>query len=155
MSAPNMSARASNGRSRVLVVEADLAALFMLRHFFAFAGFDIDCAAGPNEGLRLLNRNRYAAVITDLDLLPGGCREGLYLAAHARHRFPSACVVLLTPSATALSEEDIQYAGVDICHRKPVDLGVLMAGVTRVLNRQPAAADLRDVPQAPGSTEGV
>jgi two-component system response regulator HydG len=156
MSAPSLSSGPSGARARILLVEADLTAMFVLRHVFALAGYDVDCAAGPGEGLRLLNRTRYAAVITDLDLLPGGCGEGLYLAAYARHQSPSACVVILTPCGTVLSDEDIQYSGVDICQRKPVDLGAVIAGVARVLGRQRIAApDVRDASRAPDGVEGL
>ena len=129
-------------RARLLVVEDDLTSVFALRHYFAFAGYDVDCAAGPSEGLRLLDRNDYDAVITDLHLLPGRHSDGMRVAAHARERNPRACVVMLTAHGSDLTETEARRCGVDIYRTKPVDLDGLIAGIATVLNgraRRPIA----------------
>ena len=123
-------------RARLLVVEDDLIAVFALRHFFAVAGYDVDCAAGPSEALRLLDQNHYQAVITDLHLLPGLHGEGLRVAAHARLRNPGACIVMITGAGTPGTEETARINGVDIYRTKPVELGEITACLNEVLGAE-------------------
>jgi DNA-binding response OmpR family regulator len=123
-------------RTRFLVVENDVTSVFALRQFFAAAGHDVDCAAGPIEGLRLLDRNSYEAIITDLHLAPGGLGEGMLIAAQARLRNPRACVVMLTANSSPLTEQEARECGVDVYHTKPVDLALLTTDIERVLRTQ-------------------
>lgn len=128
-----LSSESTTVRPRLLIVEDDLAAVFALRHFFAVAGYEVDCAGGPIEGLRLLDHHHYHAVITDLHLLPGRHSEGMRIAAHARTRNPAACVIMLTANGTPFTEEEAHRAGVDVYMTKPVELGELAGCVRTVL----------------------
>lgn len=128
-----LSSEPGNSRPRLLIVEDDLAAIFALRHFFAVAGYDVDCAAGPTEAFRLLDRNPYHAVITDLHLLPGRHSEGMRIAAHARRRNPHACVVMLTGNGSDLTEAEALRSGVDVFRTKPIELGHLASCVRSVM----------------------
>lgn len=120
-------------RPRLLVVEDDLTVVFALRHFFAVAGYEVDCAAGPAEAGRLLDHYGYDAVITDLHLLPGVQGEGLRVAAHARRRNPKACILMVTATAMPGMEEAARRSGVDVYRVKPVDLSELTACFAHVL----------------------
>lgn len=138
-------------RTRFLVVENDVTSVFALRQFFATAGYDVDCAAGPIEGLRLLDRNSYEAVITDLHLAPGSLGEGMLIAAQARLRNPRACVVMLTANSSPHTEREARDCGVDVYHTKPVELAVLTSDIERVLrehagNREHATLALSAAP---------
>ncbi len=156
MSVPLAPHGAPLSRARVLVVEDDLPAVFALRHFFALAGYDVDCAAGPIEGLRLLDRNSYDAVITDFHVAPGGHADGIRIATHARHRNPAACIVVLTGQWTAFGEAEARRCGVDIYDAVPVDLARLMAGVARVITERgaPGLPDPGSALPAVGNGEG-
>ena len=118
---------------RLLLVEDDLASVFALRQFFATSGYEVDCAAGPTEGLRLLERHSYDAVITDLHLRPGRQSEGMRIAAYARLRNPRACVAMLTASGSAEIEAEARRSGVNLYETKPVDLPSLTDSISRVL----------------------
>jgi DNA-binding response OmpR family regulator len=118
---------------RLLLVEDDLASVFALRQFFAMSGYDVDCAAGPHEGVRLLDRHHYDVVITDLHLMPGRQSEGLRVAAHARFRHPRSCVVMLTASGSPGVQAEAFHSGVDLYQTKPVDLATLTASIGQVL----------------------
>lgn len=133
----------STGRERLLLVEDDLTSVFALRHFFAFAGYDVDCAAGPSEGLRLLDRHQYDAIITDLHLMPERQGEGIAVAMHARLCNPHACVVLLTANGSGDTEAEARRCGVDIYQTKPVDLRDLRDGIARVLSHHRMAGIAR------------
>jgi DNA-binding response OmpR family regulator len=117
---------------RLLLVEDDLASIFALRQFFAISGYEVDCAAGPVEGLRLLNRYAYDAVITDLHLRPAES-DGMRIAGYARFRNPRACVVMLTANGSPEVEAEARRFGVDLYHVKPVDLARLSASIARVV----------------------
>jgi CheY-like chemotaxis protein len=117
----------------MLVVEDELPTVFALRSFFALAGYDVDCAAGPGDGLLLLEKHAYDAIITDLHLSPGRRSEGISIAARARQRNPRACVVMLTAYGSDSTEEEAARSGVNVYQTKPVELLRLMSDIERVL----------------------
>ncbi len=121
-------------RSRLLIVDDELGTVFALRSFFALAGYEVDCASRHDEGLLLLERNAYDAVITDLHLSPGRSSEGLTIAEQARRRNPSACVVMLTAYGSEATQEEAVRCGVDVYETKPVELPLLMRHIERVVN---------------------
>jgi DNA-binding response OmpR family regulator len=131
-------------RPRLLVVEDEISTIFALRSFFAPTGYDVDCAAGPTEGIRLLDQNAYEAVITDLHLTPARRGEGLSVAREARRRNPLACVVLLTAYGSESTEEDARRCGVDVYRTKPVELPRLTFDIERVRHSYQAAAPQAD-----------
>ena len=133
-------------RPRLLVVEDEISTVFALRCFFAPTGYDVDCAAGPTEGLRLLESNEYEAVITDLHLTPARRGEGMVIAREARARNPRACIVLLTAYGTDAVEEEARRVGVDVYRTKPVELPRLTFDIERVrhaYNAEVPEADVR------------
>jgi DNA-binding response OmpR family regulator len=120
-------------RTRILVVEDEMSTIFALRSFFALAGYDVDCSAGLRDGLQLLERRTYDAVITDLQLTPRRAAEGLTISACARQRNPEACIVMLTAFGSDGTERRARDAGVDIYLTKPVELPALRACIDNVL----------------------
>ncbi len=120
-------------RTRLLVVEDEISTVFALRSFFALDGYDVDCAAGPRDGLLLLDRRRYDAVITDLQLTPRRNAEGMTIAVRARERNPHACIVLLTAFGSEATERRARQAGVDLYFTKPVELPALRTSIDSVL----------------------
>jgi DNA-binding response OmpR family regulator len=121
------------GRTRLLIVEDELSTVFAVREFFAHAGYDVDCASGLTDAASLLDRHTYGAVITDLHLSPKRCSDGMMVAAFARLRNPSACIVMLTGYGTERSEQEAQRCGVDMYQNKPVELAQVSAFVDLVL----------------------
>lgn len=118
---------------RLLLVEDDLSSVFAVRQFFAMNGYEVDCAAGPTEAVRLLDRQSYDAIITDLHLQPARESDGMRVAAYARLRHPRACVAILTASGSPAVEAEARRFGVDLYETKPVDLASLTASISRVL----------------------
>ncbi len=127
-------------RVRLLIVEDEVSTVFAMREFFALAGYDVDCAAGPSEAGLLLERNRYEAVITDLHLTSNRRGEGMGVVSHARVRNPRACIVMLTGYGSEATEEEAQRCGVDMYQTKPVELARLDAFVDLVLRGEVDAA---------------
>jgi DNA-binding NarL/FixJ family response regulator len=120
-------------RIRLLLVEDELSTVFAMREFFAQAGYDVDCASGPNEATLLLDRHQYDAVITDLHLTVHRAGEGLRMAWQARRRNPKACIVMLTGFDDDTTEEEARRCGVDMYEAKPVELSHLSAFVDLAL----------------------
>jgi two-component system, NtrC family, response regulator HydG len=120
-------------RVRLLLVEDELSTVFAMREFFAQAGYDVDCASGPNEATLLLERHQYDAVITDLHLTVHRAGEGLRMAWQARRRNPQACIVMLTGFDDDTTEEEARRCGVDMYEAKPVELSHLSAFVDLAL----------------------
>jgi len=120
-------------RARLLVVENELSTVFALRSFFAYLGYEVDCAAGARDGLQLLDRNAYDAVITDLQLTPARGAEGFQVAELARQRNPAACVVMLTAYGSGSTEQRAARCGVDVYQTKPVALDLLRSSIDAVL----------------------
>jgi len=115
------------------VVEDEMSTVFALRSFFVLAGYDVDCSAGDHEGLQLLARRTYDAVITDLQLTPRRLGEGIGIAALARERNPGACIVLLTAFGSEATERRARQAGIDLYLTKPVELPALRAAIDNIL----------------------
>jgi DNA-binding response OmpR family regulator len=124
-------------RTRLLIVEDELSTVFALRSFFVLAGFDVDCASGLREGLLLLERHEYDAVITDLQLTPKRGGEGLIVATRARERNPRAGIVLLTAFGSDATERRARECGVDLYFTKPVELPALRANIDHLLVERP------------------
>jgi DNA-binding response OmpR family regulator len=120
-------------RARLLVVEDEISTVFALRSFFTLAGYEVDCAAGVIDGLHLLDRNRYDAVITDLQLTPARAGEGFDVAEEARRCNPAACIVMLTAYGSGATEQRARRCGVDVYQTKPVALAPLMNSIDTVL----------------------
>jgi DNA-binding response OmpR family regulator len=120
-------------RTRLLIVEDELSTVFALRSFFALAGYEVDCAAGPRDALMLLDRHEYDAIITDLQLTPRRDAEGFAVAERARERNPGACVVMLTAYGCDATEQRAKRCGVDLYHTKPIELPHLMARIDGTL----------------------
>ena len=121
----------NGGRIRLLVVENEVSTIFALRSFFALGGFEVDCALGRYDGLQLLERRAYDAVLTDLQLTPERSSEGFDIAEHARERNPRACIVLLTAYGSEGTEQRAARCGVDLYFTKPVSLPHLLDFVCR------------------------
>ena len=120
-------------RTRLLVVEDEMTTVFALRSFFALAGYDVDCSAGLRDGLLLLERRAYDAIITDLQLTPTRKAEGFTISACARARNPDACIVMLTAFGSQATERRAHDVGVDLYLTKPVELPALRAAIDNVL----------------------
>ncbi len=110
-----------------------MSTVLALRSFFAYAGYDVDCAGGVRDGLMFLNRHEYDAVITDLQLTPARASEGLRIAALARQRNPRACVVVLTAYGSEATQQEAERCGVDLYRTKPIELPRLAASIEAVL----------------------
>jgi DNA-binding response OmpR family regulator len=121
---------------RLLIVEDEISTVFAMREFFSYSGYRVDCAAGPNDAVTLLERNEYDVVITDLHLTPNRQSEGLTVVGCGRARSPQALIVMLTAFTSERTECEACGRGVDLYQTKPVGLADLAARIEAARQRK-------------------
>jgi len=111
---------------RILLVDKDDYLLEAHRRFFTKAGFHVDTVASQKDAIPMLLRNRYAAIVCDLQLSKiDGDRQGLELAAAARRLRPGAAFFLLTSDLSGEIARRARSSGVFLCISKPAPLTFL------------------------------
>lgn len=124
--------------ARILVVEDDESVSYPLRIFLEHSGFEVDLAADQARAEDLLQRERYAVVLTDLRLRGAQGREGLDLLARVRATSPGTRTILLTAhSGEGLGREGL-LGDTDLLIRKPQPLPAILADIRRLLGVPPA-----------------
>jgi len=91
---------------RILVIEDDPRMVELLRTGLAERGHSIATAATAEEGQRLVDRQKFDAIVLDIGL-PG--RSGYAVAEHLRERPNRPAILMLT----ALNREDQVVSGLD------------------------------------------
>ena len=129
-----------SGSGRALVVNDDFLFLDSLREVVVAAGFEVHCAAGPPEAMRLLERYRYDAVITAMGFAKAGADAGLSVVERARSRNPVSRVAVLVPTAADVCARLPEQASPDLWCVTPDDPAVLRDQVDMLLGRMRGAA---------------
>jgi two-component system response regulator PilR (NtrC family) len=117
---------------RILIVDDEQAVLATLRDYFIELKLEVDCASGLEEARSKLSRNRYAAVLTDIQLSRIGDTDGLALADFVTERFPETPLVVLTAYGSHRVEREARSRGASFFLHKPVrleDIGQIVVGL--------------------------
>ena len=117
---------------RILVVDDELAVLATLRDFFTELKLQVDCASGLAEARSKLSRNRYAAVVADIQLSKMGDTDGLDLTDFVFERCPETPLVMLTAYGSNRVEREARSKGASFFLHKPVrleDIGQIVVGL--------------------------
>ncbi|MCI5212063.1 MAG: DNA-binding response regulator, partial [Candidatus Electrothrix sp. ATG2] len=122
-------------KANILVVEDDMDIQQLVSYHLIRAGYNVSCADSGEQGLQLLTKEKFSAVILDL-MLPG--KNGMEVCASIREDSENQHVPVIM--LTALGEEDDIVAGLsggaDDYVTKPFSPKVLMARVKAVLRRE-------------------
>ena len=122
-------------KANILVVEDDMDIQQLVSYHLIRAGYNVSCADSGEQGLQLLEEEKFSAVILDL-MLPG--KNGMEVCASIREDNQNQQVPVIM--LTALGEEDDIVAGLsggaDDYVTKPFSPKVLMARVEAVLRRE-------------------
>ena len=127
---------------RVLVVDDHLHARQSIADVLRHAGHQVECLASAVEGLKLLERESFDVVITDLQM-PG--MSGLEFIHHLERRPHGAQVLMVTAHASVASAVDAMRHGAFDYIEKPFDVDQLEQLVARaiqhgrMLDRRPTA----------------
>lgn len=118
---------------RILIAEDDVNLGEALRGFLREKGHTVDLALNGGEALRLVQKNLYHLILTDL-VMPEA--DGLAVLRAARKRDPSTLVVIMTGHASLTSALKATQEGAYSYLRKPFNLQeieVAVANATRLL----------------------
>ncbi|MFW5733958.1 MAG: response regulator transcription factor, partial [Oceanidesulfovibrio sp.] len=122
----------ADAKTRILVVEDDMAILNGLLDLFVFHGYEAEGAEEGQLGLERAIEGGFDLVLLDV-MLPG--MDGFSICEALRKRRPSQAVLMLTAKG---SEEDVVRGlrtGADDYVTKPFAIGELLARVEALLRR--------------------
>lgn len=118
---------------RILIVDDEETVRAVLAKFVAKQGFQHDCAKSGDEALRLIERNDYDFVITDM-VMPG--TDGLELLQRLKALKKDVPVAIVTGFGTLdLAIEAVRCGAVDFVE-KPFDFERVSQLLSRVFERQ-------------------
>jgi DNA-binding response OmpR family regulator len=121
-------------RSRVLVVEDDPDASKLFEVILEDAGFEVTCASGGREALDALDRERPAAIVTDISM-PGG--TGLALLGSVRAREATKTIPVVVVSGTTDASWVVEQAGWTRYLTKPFARDDLVHALNELLSETP------------------
>jgi CheY-like chemotaxis protein len=98
-------------------------------------GYEFECVSSAEEGLAALGRGEYGAVLMDVSL-PGMDGKEATRRIRADRRLVGLPVLAVTAHAVRGEAESILASGVDGLVTKPIDEGVLMREIRRVLGAE-------------------
>ena len=104
------------------MVDDKAALCFAMREYFRLHDYAVDCAHDIDQAAAILNRNRYAVVIADLDLGGAYNLDGLKVIKMARERFPETHIIVLTAYGSAEIEKVARDYGASAFLNKPQPL---------------------------------
>lgn len=104
----------------MLVVDDEDSMDRMVRRFFEFQGFRVDCAREPEEAEALLSNYRYAIVISGLRLTEAHGSEGLRILAYAHEHCPWTRAVMLAEPGHADIEDEARSRGIHVLERNRI-----------------------------------
>ena len=134
-------------KSKILIVEDDLATRMGLQELLGSAGFDVASAADFLEGRRLLERDEPQLLIVDLRLAG---YNGLQLLMRGRMMNPDLQAVVVTGYADQIVQREAVHLRAEHLE-KPVDADRLLQVVDNALGRRPSPAPAGSG-AAPGSS---
>lgn len=115
---------------RILVVDDHLQARQSIADVLRHSGHQVECLASAVEGLKLLERESFDVVITDLQM-PG--MSGLEFIHHLERRPHGAQVLMVTAHASVASAVDAMRHGAFDYIEKPFDVDQLEQLVARAI----------------------
>ena len=133
-------AQPAPGRKRVLVVDDEASIREVLAEFLSLEGYETRTASNGQEALAVLDTWRPDAIILDL-MMP--VMDGWAFAKAAYRRLGPEGVPILVASASldlVRAASELRPHGVRASLAKPFDLDVLLAAITRLVERTTADA---------------
>jgi two-component system, NtrC family, nitrogen regulation response regulator GlnG len=124
----------------VLVVDDEAGIRDLVQQWLQRAGHLVSCVTGASQAARILGKQRFDLVITDI-LMPDG--DGFELIAMCRKSQPTASILAMSGGGKYLQSADClkvaRGLGAHATIMKPFDSGRLQAAMDDALTRKPTA----------------
>jgi CheY-like chemotaxis protein len=115
---------------RFLIIDDEKEIVNLLAEVLMEAGYLVELATKPQDGLNKFRKNEFALVFTDL-AMPG--MPGWEVAKQIRNIDPSVPIILITGWGIELEEEKIARSGVDLVLSKPFARSEILRTVQETL----------------------
>lgn len=120
----------SGSTSRVLVVDDDELIRKLLTDLFTHDGYEVDAVEDARTALKLLLKNRYSLLTTDLEL---AAESGLGLIHEVRDRGLSLPILVISGNQEEILKAAVQNLGCAECLVKPFGIDAFRTAVVRLL----------------------
>ncbi|MGR0482573.1 MAG: response regulator transcription factor [Candidatus Electronema sp. V4] len=120
---------------KILIMDDDVQILSLLSRSMELAGFAAATAINGREGQRLLEKQPFDLVITDL-IMPE--KEGMETISYIKKHFPAMKIIAISGGGRIGPETYLPAAlelGADMAFAKPFAMDELLNGVRGLLNR--------------------
>jgi DNA-binding NtrC family response regulator len=117
---------------RLLIVEDEDTLCKSLQRVFSKEGYEVDIADSAESAFKLLERNSYDLIITDI-ILPG--ISGIELMTKYRETNPTQKVIIITAYASLTTAVEALKAGASDFIIKPLMHDEMKRAVSRVLDK--------------------
>ncbi len=124
---------ATRHRVRILVVEDHLDSREALRALLEAFGYTVLVAANGQEAVDAAQLARPDVVLMDM-MMP--VMDGFEAIRQLRRRAPTSCTPIIALTAMEGAQELALHAGADEFVRKPIDIRVLLAKMSGLLQRR-------------------
>lgn len=136
------STSATEAKPRILVVDDDRIILDSLSEFLSLEGYDVRGASGFQEAVRLLERESFQLVITDVNMPEV---DGFELLRVIKSRFPELVVIIITGYGTIESAVEAIKMGAYDYLTKPIIDDEIRLVVDRAMKQQSLIQENRDL----------
>ena len=120
--------------ARILVIDDEPHLRILLESFLLLDGHEVDLAVNGSEGMKLIERNTYDLVLTDV-VMPE--KDGLEVLMELKGRVPRIRIIVISGGGERLNIKELlnmaRLLGADRVLSKPLDFTTLLAVVKEVL----------------------
>ncbi len=119
-------------KRRVLLVDDEVSVLLTMKAILEISGFEVDTAASAREAKSKLKLREYQMVITDMRMESDAAGRDVIQAARTAPYHPAVALL------TAFPEDDWADMGADKMLVKPMQTGVLLKQIEKLLDTHAA-----------------
>lgn len=129
----------NNEDVKILLVDDDPVVLEVMKSIIASYGFSLATAADGRQAIERLAADRFAIVITDINM---PIMDGMELLRHVKANYPGIGVIVVTGLSEDYTYVDVINAGAIDYMTKPFDSSELLARLRRVIREQTLTREL-------------
>lgn len=108
----------TENRARILIVDDSKEICFLIATHYKFIGYTVDTALNGTDAMKLVAKNRYEIIISDI-IMPG--MKGTELLQKIKKQYPMTHVIMITGYVSLEHLLTCKRFGADTCIFKPMD----------------------------------